>query len=223
MVKRDYAKESYLQAVLVQSRALFKGKEQNRFVLMAASLKKFIDINEPVIEDVHVRLKRLGKQSYEKIKSSEVGESLRTDYDGAKLSLSSYNRIFGHIDHHLSMMTSNFGLRNFLIENGIAEELLPEFQRDLSYLWEATYGDLVDDYWGIKLGLDKLRGLLDKQVRILEIMPTRPSRRAAQRAATSVHTCSPINPSLHRPRRDGNVPCSPLTAYGGIPGPRTGR
>ncbi len=149
------------------------GKVQRRFTEIEDALLKFIAQVSPILEEVNLRLHGINEEKYEKITGKKIEDSVRKDLAGAKMSLASYNRMFGMIDHRLAMAGSNFQFRDFAAEQGVPNDLFVEAQQELQEYWGVTYGPLVDHYAKVCNDLATLRGYLEKQIEILQQIPTR--------------------------------------------------
>jgi hypothetical protein len=144
------------------------GKVENRIWLIYNHVNNFLEENIPIVESIYVSVQALKSKPFRAITRKMMEDSLVRDRDTARKGLSAYNRAFGRVDLHLGLMTSNFKLKNFLIENGVPEEQVKYFQEEVRLHWAATYGKHVDRINILKELLDKLRATIQEEVRILE-------------------------------------------------------
>lgn len=151
--------------------AFVEGKVQNRFTLISLALKKFIDQESPIIEDVNARLNIFYKQPFGHIIPTEMEEKVRNDAESARKSLVNYNLTYGQVLHHLALASSNFNLPQFLQENGISLSEIPTFQVEVRQYWNQTYGLLVNRLSNIAVEMGQLASILQKQVDLLEKLP----------------------------------------------------
>ena len=147
---------------------LVQGRVQQRFVELSKSLKNFVEVEAPIIERVHLYLEDFYKQSLGKVNPKQAAELFTRDKEEAMKSQAHYNRLFGTIDHHFAMMTSNFGLPQFLNEENIPAEQIPFIQNEIRVYWNSTYGNLIDKFSSIKNKLKQLIKHIDIQVKILK-------------------------------------------------------
>ncbi|HLD05695.1 MAG TPA: hypothetical protein VJG90_08300 [Candidatus Nanoarchaeia archaeon] len=149
-------------------RIFVNGNVQNRFVLLAERLEQFIAEIAPIIERVNLSVDRFKGMTMEKVTSNEIEVSYRSDATNAKAGLSAYNRMFGQIDHHLAMASSNFGLPKFLEENGVPKALINEYQSCIHQYWDETYGLIGNKFRKILPILKDMRSTLSREVFLLE-------------------------------------------------------
>lgn len=148
-----------------------ENKVGTRIIQIYQHLATFIEETGPIIEDVYQRVQIIENLPLGKIKRNIIEDSLRNDLEEAKKSLATYNRIYGRTDLYLGLMTSNFRLPQYLQENNISPEQINYFQKELQIYWEATYGTHLDHLEKCKNALDKLRKILEQEVRYLETIP----------------------------------------------------
>lgn len=148
-----------------------EGNVQNRLIIIATTLRDFFNKEAPIIESVQKRLTSFGKKSIFSVSRDEIEEYVRTDVEGAQKSLRNYNRSFGRIDHHLSMMTSNYRLPHFLKENGIPPTKIREVMPEINAYWDKTYRPLVQKFSEIRDDMQRIRDILEREVKILESVP----------------------------------------------------
>src|SRR3989338_8714805 len=75
-----------------------EGNVQNRIKTLYEHINVFITSNGPILEDIKQRTNIIDNIPFGKIRKAVMENSLRNDLDGAKKSLSTYNRIFGRVD-----------------------------------------------------------------------------------------------------------------------------
>jgi hypothetical protein len=151
--------------------AFVEGKVQNRFTIISLALKKFIDQESPIIEDVNARLNIFSKQPFGHIIPAEMEEKVRNDAESARRSLINYNLTYGQVLHHLALASSNFNLPKFLQENGIPISEIQVFQEEVGQYWNQTYGLLVNRLSTVAIEMGLLASVLKKQVDLLEKIP----------------------------------------------------
>ena len=148
-----------------------EGNVQNRIKILYEHINEFIQYNAPILEDIQQRLNIINSIPFGKLKRSIIENGLRSDYEGSKKSLNIYNRAFGKVDLYLGLMTSNFKLPQFLIENNIPKEEIIFFQKELQLYWQETYGYHIDHLERCVKILDTLRRILEEEVKLLEKIP----------------------------------------------------
>ena len=153
------------------ARKFVEGNVQGRMYIIFDALRTFVDENGPIIEQINAQTILLDKQEFRAVLKMHIEDLFRKDAEGAKKSLATYNRIFGRIEHHLAMMSSNFQLPSFLAENGIDAQEIGVIQDAIRAYWNDTYGPIMQDIRTAKEKLDILRKMLDEEVKILESMP----------------------------------------------------
>ncbi|MEK6963732.1 MAG: hypothetical protein AABX70_04850 [Nanoarchaeota archaeon] len=149
-------------------RIFVDGNVQNRFVLLAERLEQFIAETAPIIEKVNLSVDRFKGMTMETVTSEEIEVSYRKDAANAEGGLSAYNRIFGQIDHHLAMASSNFGLPEFLEENDVPKALIGEYQSCIRQYWDETYGLIGNKFRKVLPILKDMRSTLSREVFLLK-------------------------------------------------------
>src|SRR3989344_3449633 len=134
-------------------------------------LDKFISKIGPEIEGVYAEYISFINQPFINIGRKEIENYIRGDSEEARKALQWYNVVMNSIENQLALLTSKFGLFDFLKENKISLEYLPDVNAEISKYWSSTYGPLIRNIEEISIYLKRLYLLLEEQLKILETLP----------------------------------------------------
>lgn len=148
------------------------GKIHQRFEALAECLAIFLKTVQPQIEDVNRGVRLFQNKSVSQINAGKYRDIMRASTEGAMRCLQLYKRTFGTVNYHLAMMSSNFGLPQFLDENGVSRSEMAEFQSSLAEYWTITYADLISFWSAIEKKLVVIQQQLTVQVKMMERLPS---------------------------------------------------
>ncbi len=162
-------------------RVFVEGNVQNRFIVLADKLDDFIRGNAPILEKVNANIDWYNTLPLGKATSTAMINFYRADTEQAKKGLSIYNRMFGMIDFNRAMAASNFGLPQFLAENGLPKSQIEVYQTEIRQYWKETYGAISDKFGRCMDPLQGMRATLQTEIDWLEQIPSLPHLEAYDR------------------------------------------
>ncbi len=136
------------------------------------AFEKFINHVGPVLEDVRVKLSVVRSRAYGLIRTKDIKTDVERDLKNAKDFLNMYDSSFKEVHQIIESVHSNESAREFLIQQGIKIEDLPEqinlFLEEVGFYWEATYGVTFSKLQRARGLLAKMTYLLKYQIDLLE-------------------------------------------------------
>lgn len=144
------------------------GKFQKHYL---AIIKTLTDFTEHTRVEL-VRIQRL-INSYNESKvgslTTDLAQGLiRTDLESARSFLIRYRVVLSSMENRLAIISSRFGLRDFLVMNGIPEEDLGFVNSVLASYWEQTYGEERERLVALSNALREMHERLQQQIVLLE-------------------------------------------------------
>ena len=148
----------------------FGGKMNRAIYGVHKRLAFFIRKSSVIIEDVHERVKMMGKMEFGKITKEFMEASLRDDMQEAGKSLNHYDRTYRSIEFWLTNLNSSYNLGKFLRDNGVPPGNVYIQAQTLKDLWRVSYGKHLERFEKIKSLLLEMRAELAFQIKTLGLV-----------------------------------------------------
>ena len=153
-----------------------EGKIQSHFIVMAMSLQEFIHRSGPDLEAIEASIVTFGKKRISEVFGEQIAKEIIDDLRMAEQSLYHYNITFSTFNNRLGLVTSNFGLQEFLKEHAVALNQTGSIatkgslQAEIEAHWLKSYGPLFDFFVLIHEHLAQLQQTLSAEVRLLQLL-----------------------------------------------------
>ncbi|PIN76799.1 hypothetical protein COV17_01080 [Candidatus Woesearchaeota archaeon CG10_big_fil_rev_8_21_14_0_10_36_11] len=147
--------------------ALVKGVAQDRVQYIFEHLEEFIVKNAPIIEDVHLRIKRFNETKYREIHTAKVETDWREDISDCSATIGMYKKTLSFMDTHIQEMDPHYNMAEFLVENGIPGNEIDDFKKEVGELWGESYWPIFNRLKMIRVMLETLHNELEIQIGLL--------------------------------------------------------
>jgi hypothetical protein len=157
------------------AKAFVEGKAPQRFVELSAEMDKFLNLYQPILEEVYNAITDMENMKLGKIDPDKLIQDLEADLRNASEGLVDYNKIFDRVNTDIVIIMSNYDLRTFLKEalvgDSISGDELADLERAADVYWNDTYGYLTARWAVVWKKLRELRDVLQQEVDLLTMIP----------------------------------------------------
>ncbi len=144
------------------------GNVQKHILYTFQVLNNFVKKFGPEIERIHLEFSFFSNRPFISIKKDDILNYINIDIKSARSALLWYRNTMNVVENRLVLMTSNFGLFDFLRENGIPISDVGEVQGLINNYWNITYAPLIGKLNMAYLYLQELNRLLNEQIKLAE-------------------------------------------------------
>jgi hypothetical protein len=163
------------QTVTDLAKGFVEGKAPRRFIELSEELTKFLNLYQPILEDVYNAIKEMEDMKLGKIDPDKLIQDLENDLRNADEGLVDYNKIFDRVNSDIIIIMSNYDLKAFLTEalagDRISGDDLADLERAADVYWNDTYGYLTARWAVVWKKLRELRDVLQQEVDLLTRIP----------------------------------------------------
>ncbi|MBS3168640.1 hypothetical protein J4216_05935 [Candidatus Woesearchaeota archaeon] len=153
------------------AKSFVDGKVQKNMFFIFMMVQKLIDDTAPQIEEVNARINTFGRKSFSSLNRRDTEEYIGRNRQNAEKGLQWYRVTMNSLGNRIAIISSNFGLTKFLIENGLNEDEVIEVQKEVNNYWNQTYSPLISKVKTMDILLYSLYISLSKQVTMLRRLP----------------------------------------------------
>jgi len=147
------------------------GNVQKQILYTFQVLDKFVKRFGPELEEVNAEFILLGKKQLVNINKKDIMNFTLRDLKQGKQALQWYSVIMNALGNRIALLSSNYGLFEFLREANISPQYLTDVQNEINAYWKITYLPLVLKLKLIFANLQVLNQVLEQQIKILEHLP----------------------------------------------------